>query len=259
MLRPIACLAALLTFASSGLANADDGNADVDVIPGDGGFGTSVIQNLPGDDVSSTGQPGLIGQYHSEPACVGVCTGNLTCPDGTFKTHSWLELPDGSRVNESWWCPSEERAPAVTDDLVAVAFQRIPLPPSTFTIQPPGGRTLVNFATNFFTEERTLDRTVRLLGQRVDLRIEAHSYTWHFDDGESITTDKPGAPYPRLEITHDYLQTGDYRPALDITWVADYRVNGGQWQPVPGSVTIAGEPADLKAIEARPTLVGYDG
>ena len=100
---------------------------------------------------------------------------------------------------------------------------------------------------------------MRLLGQRVDLRIEAHSYTWHFDDGKTITTSKPGAPYPRLQITHNYLQKGRYGPALDTTWVADYRVNGGSWRPVPGSVTIAGSPNNLRAIEARPTLVGYGG
>ena len=115
----------------------------------------------------------------------------------------------------------------------------------------------MNFETNFFTEERTLDRTVRLLGQRVDLRIWAHSYTWHFGDGEAITTSKPGAPYPKLLITHNYLKKGAYRPAMDTTWVADYRVGGGAWQSVPGSVTIEGSPTNLQAIEARPTLVGY--
>ncbi len=158
-------------------------------------------------------------------------------------------------------CGEEDQdaiVPEVTDGLVAEAFHRLPLPPSQLTIQPPGGRTLVNFETNFFTRsDQTLNRTVRLLGQRVDLRIEAHSYTWHFDDGNAITTSKPGAPYPRLQITHNYLQTGKYGPALDTTWVADYRVNGGSWRPVPGSVTIAGTPTNLRAIEARPTLVGY--
>ena len=103
-----------------------------------------------------------------------------------------------------------------------------------------------------------LDRTVRLLGQRVDLRIWAHSYTWHFGDGEAVTTSKPGAPYPKLLITHNYLEKGAYRPTMDTTWVADYRVGGGAWQSVPGSVTIEGSPTNLQAIEARPTLVGYD-
>jgi hypothetical protein len=172
----------------------------------------------------------------------------------------WFETSDGRKINEWVGCPENVAAaqlPTTSD--VANAFRRIPLPPSTFSIQPPGGRTLVNFDTNFFTEEQTLNRTVRLLGQRVDLRIEAHSYTWHFDDGQTVTTNKPGAPYPRLQITHNYLQTGRYGPALDTTWVADYRVNGGTWRPVPGSATIAGSPNNLRAIEARPTLVGYGG
>ncbi|MEZ0578127.1 PKD domain-containing protein [Nocardioides sp. MH1] len=140
---------------------------------------------------------------------------------------------------------------------MATAFRRIPLPPSTLSVQPPGGKTLVNFDTNFFTHEQTLDRTVRLLGQRVDLRIRVDSYTWRFGDGDSLRTDEPGAPYPRLSITHSYLRTGRYAPAVDTTWVADYRVGGQGWKPVPGSVTIPGGSVALRAIEARPTLVGY--
>ena len=235
-------------------------NDDPWVAPEDDSYATGVQQGNPDTATghpTNTAQP--LGTYHQEPACDGVCSGIRTCPDGTIQTHSWFVLPNGDVSANSYWCPSDGGAPAVTDDVVAIAFRRIPLPPSTFSIQPPGGRTLVNFETNFFTEERTLNRTVRLLGRRVDLRIEAHSYMWRFGDGETVTTDKPGAPYPRLQITHNYLQTGDYGPALDITWVADYRVNGGAWQPVPGSVTIEGQPTDLTAIEARPTLVGYGG
>ncbi|PWN01299.1 hypothetical protein DJ010_19250 [Nocardioides silvaticus] len=246
------CLALLASL--TGTAVVDE--VDVDSDPGQ--FGVWVEEATDGgiDRVGDTSQP--IGEYHQQPACVGVCTGELTCPDGTFKTHSWYVLPNGDVINNAYWCPSEAAPPQVTESLVATAFQRIPLPPSTFQIQPPGGRTLVNFETNFFTRsDQTLNRTVRLLGQRVDLRIEAHSYTWHFDDGETITTSEPGAPYPRLQITHNYLQTGRYGPALDTTWVADYRVNGGAWRPVPGSVTIEGAAAQLRAIEARPTLVGY--
>lgn len=83
-----------------------------------------------------------------------------------------------------------------------------------------------------------------------------HSYTWHFDDGEKLQTSDPGAPFPKLQITHNYLQAGAYRPRLDTTYVADYRVNGGAWQTVPGSVTIEGSPESLRAVEARPILTG---
>ena len=252
----------LIAVASLILATAGTAAADSDPVVGAGDdafFGGASDATDGGSVTQTTDTSEPLGTYHQQPACDGVCSGILTCADSSIKIHSWIELPNGDTTAESYWCPTEGGAPAVTDDLIATAFRRIPLPPSTFSIQPPGGRTLVNFETNFFTEERTLNRTVRLLGQRVDLRIEAHSYTWHFDDGESITTSKPGAPYPRLQITHSYLQTGDYGPALDVTWVADYRVNGGTWRPVPGSVTIEGGPVNLRAIEARPTLVGYGG
>lgn len=238
-------------------ARGDD--VDVDVDPGVGQYGVWLTDQQDSDQPAPSGNASVEGVYHSQPACTGICTGELTCPDGTFAIHSWMELPNGGTTDDAYWCPSEGSTPAITDGLIATAFRRIPLPPSSFTIQPPGGRTLVNFETNFFTEERTLDRTVRLLGQRVDLRIRAHSYTWHFGDGETITTSRPGAPFPKLLITHNYLTTGAYRPAMDTTWVADYRVGGGAWQSVPGSVTIEGDPANLRAIEARPTLMGYGG
>lgn len=257
-MKRVGLIAALLLAGLVVPAWADDDSwVDTD----EDGFAVGVDQVHPGNHQPGPGNAAAqpIGTYHQEPACTNVCSGARTCPDGTVMMHSWVETPDGSRIGDSYWCPSDG-GPAVTDDLVATAFRRIPLPPSTFTIQPPGGRTLVNFETNFFTDQDgTLERSVRLLGQRVDLRIEADSYTWRFGDGESITTSGPGAPYPKLLVTHNYRTKGEYGPALDITWVADYRVGGGAWQPVPGSVTISGSPAELRAIEARPTLVGYGG
>jgi hypothetical protein len=256
MIRLVAILVLLALGAVPARANDD---SDPTVAPEDDGFNVGVEDGnevRPPRDPTQTADP--IGIYHQEPACDGLCAGDRLCPDGTIKFHSWLELPSGETTSHSFWCPADG-APPVTDHVVARAFRHVPLPPSTFTIQPPGGKTLVNFETNFFTDQDpTLARTVHLLGQRVDLRIEVHSYTWHFAEGESMTTTKPGAPFPRLQVTHNYLQTGSYRPALDITWVADYRVAGGAWQPVPGSVTIAGGPVELRAIEARPTLVGYE-
>ncbi len=124
-------------------------------------------------------------------------------------------------------------------------------------VQPPDGRTLVNFATNFYTENAPFTRTITLLGQRVDLRIRASGFGWRFGDGERLATSSPGSPYPRLEITHSYQDSGAVRAAVDTTYSADWRVDGGGWQPVAGTVTIAGAPVALDVVEASPTLVGY--
>ena len=148
-------------------------------------------------------------------------------------------------------------AEVITAGLVARAFSDLQLPPSELVVQPPDGRTLVNFATNFSTETESFTRTITLLGQRVDLRITPASYGWRFGDGGSATTTTPGAAYPDLQVTHDYLVAGAVSPAVDTTYTADFRVNVGAWAPVPGTVTIPGASVPLEVVEATPTLVGY--
>jgi hypothetical protein len=146
----------------------------------------------------------------------------------------------------------------ITPAMIAEAFRRLPLPPAQLNVQPPNGRTLVNFATNFFTDRDEFTRTVRLLGQRVDLRITPAQFTWRFDDGETATTTSPGSPYPELDVTHEYRSRGGVSPRVDTTYTAVFRVGGRGWQPVPGSVTIPGEEVALDVVEASPLLVGYN-
>lgn len=147
-------------------------------------------------------------------------------------------------------------APTVTPGLVAAAFRRVPLPESELRIQPPNHRTLVNFATNFYTDDGELTRTVTLLGQRVELRIWPARYGWRFGDGAVRWTTSPGSAYPDLEITHRYLRQGRVAPSVDTTYAAQFRVNGGAWRDVAGTVTIPGSPEALRVVTARPVLVG---
>jgi hypothetical protein len=154
--------------------------------------------------------------------------------------------------------PADGTQAVVTPGIVAVALTRIPLPPAVLVIQPPNGRTLVNFETNFYTETQPFDRTVMLLGQRVDLHIVPSGFGWRFGDGGSLATAGPGSPYPHLDVTHRYLTKGHVAPSVDTTYTATFRVNGGPWRDVPGSVTIPGAPVELDVVTATPTLVGYD-
>ncbi|WP_341927451.1 hypothetical protein [Nocardioides psychrotolerans] len=140
---------------------------------------------------------------------------------------------------------------------MAQALSEVALPPSELIVQPPNGRTLVNFATNFHTDTDTFTRTITLLGHQVDLRITPATYDWRFGDGHTTSTTTPGAAYPDLQVTHDYVTAGTVTPAVDTTYTADFRVNGGAWRPVPGTVTIPGATVPLEVVEATPTLVGY--
>lgn len=163
-------------------------------------------------------------------------------------------------LNPAEFCtePLNEAAPQrqVTPGLVAAAFRRLPLPASDLRVQPPGGRTLVNFATNFYTDNGEFTRTVTLLGRRVELRIWPARYGWRFGDGATRWTSSPGSAYPDLEITHRYLQAGRVAPSVDTTYAARFRVGGGPWHDVDGTVTIPGAPQGLRVVTARPVLVG---
>ena len=152
--------------------------------------------------------------------------------------------------------PLEDAEATITPGLVAAAFQQIPLPASELSVQPANGRTLVNFDTNFFTDTAPFDRTVTLLGQRVDLHIVPSAFGWRFGDGAALGSRDAGAPYPDLRITHAYQRKGSVQPAVDTTYTATYRVNGGSWAAVPGSVTVPGASVGLRVLTATPVLVG---
>ena len=140
----------------------------------------------------------------------------------------------------------------------AGASARIDLPASELQIQPPHGRTLVNFDTNFYTQQPAFDRTVELLGRQVDLRIWPSQFRWVFGDGAELASQSAGAPYPDLLITHSYLQKGGVSPRVDTTYAASFRVDGGAWRDVDGTVTIPGAPVPLEVVTARPVLVSGD-
>lgn len=175
-------------------------------------------------------------------------------------TEQWTTYADGTTTEHLYVCPTETVATPpveITNAMVARAFKRIPLPASELVVQPPGGQTLVNFDTNFYTEAEPFERSVTLVGQRIDLKIWPSSFGWSFGDGAATRTEEPGAAYPDLEITHAYTSAGKVGPSVDTTYSAEFRVNGGPWRPVVGTVTMDGVPVGLRVRTATPTLVGY--
>ena len=166
---------------------------------------------------------------------------------------------DGVKVGET--CVTEQEAAQqqqVTPGRVLKAFRSLSWPQSGLVVQPPGGQTLVNFATNFYTENATPStQQVTLLGQSVVIEATPTTYTWRFGDGGSLSTSAPGAPYPALDVTHDYARVGVFGPSVDTTYTGRYRLNGGPWVAIPETLTVAGAAQQLETIEARPTLVDY--
>src|SRR5262249_43772023 len=91
---------------------------------------------------------------------------------------------------------------ALTPADVQRAFERLSWPASPLVVQPPKGRTLVNFDTNFYTTNTApTTQTVTLIGQRVTIEATPVSYTWRFGSGEGDrSSSDPGAAYPDLQI-----------------------------------------------------------
>ncbi|WP_182375930.1 PKD domain-containing protein [Nocardioides sp. WS12] len=189
-----------------------------------------------------------------------VCGRNLTCTTEAGKPGVFYQVtvngePSGRRCIGA---AEANAAGAITPGQVLEAMRRLKWPASPLVVQPPNGLTLVNFDTIFYTTGTApVTRSVTLLGQRITIEATPSEYHWTFGDQESLKTTDPGAPYPALAITHNYLRTGTYAVSLDTTYSGRFRVGNGAWQDIAGTVTVQGTPETLRAIEATPKLVGY--
>jgi hypothetical protein len=101
-----------------------------------------------------------------------------------------------------------------------IELRRIGLPTLEAKTQP-ADKTLVNFATIFYTEAEPFTTTVRLLGQQVNIEATPAQFSWHFGDGSTRTTASPGAPYPSKELTYSYSDADTtVQPSVDVTYTA---------------------------------------
>ncbi len=252
MIRRAAALAVAIAVCLPGHAESDPGEDPTAHANGDSFYVTSAERTTA--ERKSTQHPA---SQNAAPSTPTLLLGMPGCAgaDQVADAQSGAGLP-------VTFCPAPDPTtaqPVLTLAMIRSAFAALRLPPSTLVVQPPDGLTLVNFDTNFYTRDTfPITRTVTLLGQRVTLEATPSSYRWEFGDGEARTTSEPGAPYPRLDVTHSYLRTGTYRPRLATTYTGRYRVAGAGWRTIPGTVTIEGAAQPLRAIEAVPKLVPYE-
>ena len=133
----------------------------------------------------------------------GICTEHVECVEGGQEGYVHDVYMDGTDVGDV--CVPDSAVQQVDiAKLVIRQFKRIAWPSSKLVVQPRGGRTLVNFETNFYAEPEAFERQLTLLGQGVEVRAEPVEFAWTFGDGATDATDSPGAPYPDLQITHTY-------------------------------------------------------
>ncbi len=190
-----------------------------------------------------------------QPDNGGIGKDSLICTEGE-ETGLWHDVfMDGTDVGDVC-VPDSEIGEASIAGIVVRQFKRIEWPASTLVVQPPGGKTLVNFKTNFFTtDHQAILKEVTVANRRIQIRAVPTSYTFHFGDDTSTTTAQPGRPHPNLDITHEYARTGSVVVSLDTTYTGEYRIGDGDWVAIPDTLTVAGEGQDLDVLEALPQLV----
>jgi hypothetical protein len=249
------------TFAMDGTASCPTGN----VLLGYAGCAQTVgelsvlIQQAAGTSI----------RYRVEPMCVEmqrqpVCINAQRCaaPPDTFRYHVFRSPDAGATWEEiASVCLGEGDADSlqvITEQRITREFRRLEWPAAELVIQPPGGRTLVNLETNFYTTttEPQIQR-VTIFGHTIDIEATPSSYTWHFGDGESSTGPQPGAAYPHLEITHAYREAHTtVRPSLDLTYHGRWRIDDSTWHDIEETLTVPGAPTELDVLTATPHLVG---
>jgi hypothetical protein len=157
--------------------------------------------------------------------------------------------------------PAAPGAPAITLDDIA-SFR--PAVGSDHT--EPDGWTVVGLHTNFYSDARTHTVEGTLLGAPASVRFTPRSWTWDYGDGSTRTSARPGASWSALGVpefeqtatSHVYATAATATVRLTIGFGAEYRLAGGEWTPIAGTLAVPAPPVALTARAADTVLVGAD-
>ncbi len=169
-----------------------------------------------------------------------------------------------SQIGSTCYPPSTAR-PAVTMAMIVEAFHLTRWATAGVATQPEGNVTLVGLKTfyrvgwsaeGFEPGEVDVVDPVRMLGHRVEIRPRVQSFTYVFGDGQSSApTMSMGGTYPKGDVVHAYGAAGRYATRVDVTWTADFRVDGGGWAPIPDQVVVSGPATEVTVKTAKAVLV----
>jgi hypothetical protein len=206
----------------------------------------------------TAGPPGSAG---SDSDCMAA----HTCPDRTeyrFRVWNRTHTYTAGRWTTGPWrsvgteCRGPDEVDVVTEADVIREVEAFGLRPASARINPANGRTLINLETIFYTTAAEYEFRLANLGPGVDIIATPVEYTWHFGDGHSKVTDKPGRPYPHFDVTHTYAGPATVDVRVDLAYQVQWNAGGG-WQTI--TQTIPGEPGPatpLTVLESRPVLKG---
>ena len=177
--------------------------------------------------------------------------------------------------------PSLDGSPLICNDPTQVAFDPagqacVPLGSAVtlsdiahFTVSPtmhlmePNGWVIAKLPANFYSTARTEIVTGTLFDAPADVRFTPIAWHWDYGDGTTATVPTPGGTWHELGLnefdvtptSHTYRTTGTYTVRLSITYRAEYRINGGPFLPIAGTLTRPSNDLHIRAGTAKTVLV----
>lgn len=166
---------------------------------------------------------------------------------------------------------SEEQAEAEQEPLPVITeqdFAELPIDGVTVGFEPElQGFGYLNRHTNVFADAETQVLTQEMLGYEVDIRAIPAEYHFDYGDGTTRSSFDAGGPLPDYDsaghqvnktdtetaTSHIYTTTGQHPVTISTVYIGEYRIDGGEWQAIPGSTTIDSSPghADIWRISSR--------
>lgn len=258
----IAMVAALLCFGTAAPAAAGCSD-DADLVHASQECGDKSVSEVEEEKAEYPTSVWRVRQICKDPGRTpeGACFNPQECTTaaGVFGTRYNL-YRDGAHAGTACLSAGEKEqieAPPDIRVLVVQAFERLSWPASTLVVQPPGGKTLVNLESNFYTtNSEATSISVNLVESNVVVSARPIAYRWNFGDGTSEVTRTPGAPYPSLDVSHVYDQTAKVAVSVDTQYGdASFTVDGGPPEAIPSTIWVTGATQDLEVVEALPQLV----
>lgn len=220
---------------------------------------------------SASADPGVISYI---PFCAlggrSVCSQpDLTCPDPNHRQR-YQVVVDGVRTSRTICFNDNDKEPGqaspVTPGRVLREVRRYGWQAPDLHVQPGDGWTLVNLATNAYTTLAQPEvKSFTLLGHAVVVAAGPRSYSWSWGDGTSTVTSTPGHRVigqsdGRVDlagcVAHVYARRGTgLVVSVAAVYAGRYRIDGGPWQQLPGTLTVPGQHVRLDVETATPVLV----
>lgn len=105
-----------------------------------------------------------------------------------------------------------------------------------------------------------------LLDAPADVRFTPIAYRWDYGDGSSATLTTKGGTWAALGLrefdatptSHIYRAAGSYTIRLSVSYRAEYRIDGGTFVPIVGTITLPANELYITAGGAKTVLVDRD-